>query len=252
MFSSKSYRAASAMLAFSAVVACGDSTGPGKTPTVTLSFGSATPAATSIAASIGAAAEGAPLVITRVQLVISETELEAAGASCLAAADDDSDCPEIKLGPTLIDLPLDGSIKPVLAASVPAGTYEELEFEIEAVQESDDADMSAQEVAAFLTANPQFRGVSIRVEGTYEGAPFVYTTDAEAELEMEFSPPVTIDGSSNITVHVDVASWFRGANGVIIDPRTANAGGVNKQLVDDNIERSFDAFDDDDRDGRDD
>lgn len=251
MPSSKSCSFPGAALALSVLVACGDSTGPGARAPLTLSFGAAAPQV-STTASLRVVAGGAPLVVTRVQLVIAEAELETPDASCIAADDDDSECPEIKLGPTLVDLPLDGSIRAVLQANVPAGTYEELEFEIEAVEESDDDDMSAQEVAAFLTANPQFRGVSIRVEGTYDGAPFVYTTDAEAELELEFSPPVSIDGSSNITVHVDVASWFRGPNGVTIDPRTANQGGANKELVDDNIERSFEAFDDDDRDGRDD
>jgi hypothetical protein len=38
----------------------------------------------------------------------------------------------------------------------------------------------------------------------------------------------------------------------LIDPATANSGGANAELVSSNIARSFVAFRDDDRDGRDD
>jgi hypothetical protein len=37
-----------------------------------------------------------------------------------------------------------------------------------------------------------------------------------------------------------------------VNPATANEGGVNEDLVEENIENSIDAFEDDDRDGDDD
>jgi hypothetical protein len=150
----------------------------------------------------------------------------------------------------LIDLPLDAGAKGVLAVTLPAGSYQQFEAKIDAVMNETEGDAAAS--AAFLAANPQFRGVSVRVEGTYKGQPFVYTSAAEGELELTFNPPLDVDGSAgNLTVHVDLSSWFRNADGSTIDPRTATAGTAAKETVDNNIKRSFDVFEDDDRDGRD-
>lgn len=44
-------------------------------------------------------------------------------------------------------------------------------------------------------------------------------------------------------------SWFRDANGALIDPRSANKGGANENLVKSNIRTSIEGFEDDDRDG---
>lgn len=235
-------------LSLLAVAACGDPTSTGSARSVSVSFATTPPPSASVSMSLAGTA--APLVITRAQIVFSETELETADGACLTTGDDD-DCPEIESGPVLVDLPLNGSTRSALTAMIPVGTYQEFEAEIDVVRSDDAEDRAAAD--AFLAANPQFRGVSIRVEGTYDGQPFVYTTDVEAELELEFSPPLAIAGDGgNITVMIDLAAWFKRADGSILDPRTANAGGVNKSLVDNNIEASFDAFEDHDRNGRDD
>lgn len=246
--------APAALLALAALSACSDSTGSGGTRPLSLSFSTASTTSRSASADLLTVTAGAdPIVITRAQIVLSRTELEREGATCTTAPageDDESECPEVKLGPMLVDLPVDASTKGVLAVSLPAGTYTELETRIDAVSSESDGDNAT--ASAFLAANPQFRGVSVRVEGTYNGQPFVYTSAVESELELEFNPPVVIDAANNVTVHVDLASWFRRADGTSIDPRTATAGSTNRQVVDENIKRSFHAFGDDDRDGRDD
>jgi len=53
----------------------------------------------------------------------------------------------------------------------------------------------------------------------------------------------------NITVSVDVASWFRASNGSVIDPSSADPGGANEAVVDGNIRASFQGYEDDNRDG---
>jgi hypothetical protein len=252
MFSSRPFIAAASVLALGGLAACADSTGIGGSRPVSLSFStvsmSPAPAAAARYALVGSADA---LVITKAQLVFSKSELERAGVTCVDAMELDEDsCPDMEFGPTLVTLPLDGSTKTELTVTIPAGTYDEFEAEIDAVKSETEG--HGNDAAAFLAANPQFRGVSIRVEGTYNGTPFVYTTDAEAELELEFNPALTVDGAANnLTVRVDIPSWFR--NGTTsIDPASANAGGANKQIVDNNIKRSFKVFEDDDRDGRDD
>jgi hypothetical protein len=56
--------------------------------------------------------------------------------------------------------------------------------------------------------------------------------------------------STNITLHLDVSSWFANASGDLVDPETANKGEQNENLVTDNIRNSIDVFEDSDRDGR--
>lgn len=236
--------AAAATLALLGAVACSDTTSPAGNRTVTVAFATRSAAALNLAPSLDIAA--GPIVITRAQLVFSELEMEPVGASCAtgtSAEPDDDHCPELKVGPTLVDLPLDASAKSILSVGVPAGSYEEIEFEIDAVSTHSDDDPQA--VAAFLAAHPDLEGVSIRVEGTYNGTPFVFTTGVEVEMELEFQPAILIDGTVNaLVINVDVASWFQTETGAWIDPTTANAGGENKSKVDENIEKSFDAHED--------
>lgn len=238
-------------LAFSAA-ACGDPTGS-RAHAVSLSFSTAAPAtvAASLAlplrADVSASSGGNTLVVSKAQLVLSRIELAGSAEATCAGTGHEGECDEMKLGPVLVDLPLAGGVASAISAAVPAGSYAELEAKIDAVRDGEEG------AAAFLAAHPELRGVSVRVEGTYNGQPFVYTGSGEASLELAFSPPVTVGASGvNLTVHVDVAGWFTDGSGNVIDPATAGAGGANASLVEGNIHRSFHAFEDDDRDGRDD
>ncbi len=191
------------------------------------------------------------LLISRVQLVIREVELERAGA-------DDDDCDdrpirdrncedddEVEIGPFLIDLPLTDGVTPALALDVPPGTYEELELVLHTPDDDDDDDR------AFLVANPGFRRISAIVEGTFNGQPFTYVTRTRAKYELEFEPPITIgpDGD-RITVDVNVGAWFVRRGGGLISPLEASMPGEARARVEQNIRHTFRAFRDRDRDGR--
>ena len=252
MHASPRFIAAATALALGGLAGCADTTGTAGARPVSLSFstGGLAPA-TATAARYALVGTADALVITKAQLVLSKSELEREGASCAGAvvADEDN-CPELKLGPMLVDLPLDATAKAVLAVTIPAGSSDKFEGKIDAV--SSETDGKPADAAAFLAANPQFRGVSIRVEGTFNGQPFVFTTGVESELELSFNPALVVDGAvNNLTVRVDLSTWFHRADGTSIDPSTATTGSANKQVVDENIKRSFHVFEDDDRDGRD-
>ena len=206
------------------------------------------------------------LVITSVELVFDEIELELAGVAgaCTDDSSDDGsddssgpggssdsdDCMELESGPQLVDLPLGDAGTPTVAAitvPIPAGTYSELELKLRPLNPNSGED------GAFLAAHPDLAGVSVRVRGSWDGAPFEYTTSLDEEIELDFSPPLEVaEAGVNITVNLDVLSWFRNADGSLIDPRTAVSGQPNAPVVSANIGKSLAVFEDDDHDGYDD
>ena len=223
--------------------ACSDSVGPRGARALSVSFSTAKSApARSISASL-AASPADSIVLSKVQLVLSNVELQRVDASCtLTAQGKEGDCQDIEISPVAIELPLTAGAKTAFSAGVPEGTYSEFEARISPARAGSNS-------ASIVTAHPELADKSIRVEGTFGGAPFVYSTDLTAELELSFSPPIAVtkDGL-NVTVGVDVNSWFLGANGARLDPRIA----TNAATINANIRRSFKAFEDDDKDGGDD
>lgn len=192
------------------------------------------------------------LVIKSVELVMREIELKRVDdlADCPDSSGDDDACEEFSVGLQLVSLPLGDGTDKIITVNVGAGIYDEVEFEIH--KPEDDG-----EDAAFIAAHPQFADISIRVTGTLSRAgtrtDFVYTSDLNEEQEIELDPPldVTADGDVNLTIRLDIATWFVSGS-AIIDPATANKGGANENVVEDNIKASIDAFHDDDSDGLDD
>lgn len=188
------------------------------------------------------------IVISKVQMVFSKMELASSTATCSGTTEDD--CPELHLDPVLVDIPLDAAVATAINVAVPAGSYTKLEAKIDAIA-AGSTDVPG--AAAFLAAHPDFTNVSVHVEGTWNGQPFSFNTPAEAELELAFNPPLVVDATGmNLTVNVDVASWFRMADGSLIDPATAAPGGQNASIVGENIKRSLKVYEDDDHDGQDD
>ena len=159
-------------------------------------------------------------------------------------------CESFNAGPYLLDLPLGAGVARGFSVAVDTGSYDQLRIKIHKPENggSDPKD------AAFLAAHPEFDGVSIRAFGTFNGAAFAFTTDLSAEQKMDLIPPVIVaDSTTNvdITINVDISTWFSDGAGGLVDPNTGNKGGSNDNLVNDNIKDSFRAFRDEDRDGHD-
>jgi hypothetical protein len=249
---------AAALATLALVAACSDAGGPSSGGQVNFNLATKPTAASAASTGVLAAAfVGTPetysdgtntLVIDRVQLVLREIELKRVETVSCADGSGHDACERLEVGPILLDLPLGGSGGAARSFSVPvaAGTYDEVEFGIHKPSHDDDA--------AFVQANPDFNGVSVKVSGTYNGAPFVYTSDLEAEEEIELSPPlVTADGTpTDLTLFVDLDHWFRSGAGLLLDPLTANAGGANESIVESNIRATLHAFEDENEDGADD
>lgn len=158
------------------------------------------------------------------------------------AADDNDSCEAEALGPMLVDLPLNSGAQQQFSIGIEPGTYTGVRFHIHKANSGAEA--------SFLATHPEFVGTSIRVTGTFNDAPFVYTTSLNTVQRQRFEAPVTVDqsGSADVTLLVDLSTWFLNG-GTLVDPATAGHGGANEHLVWDNIKRSFRAFRDHDHDG---
>ena len=239
-----------ALPALLALSACGDGpTGPDGPTSVALSLSVPQPAAAAsgFAAFALVQSDGAnTLVLDRVAIVLRELELERQGDECDAMGSADQ-CEKFEVGPRLLELPLDGGLFAVGNVAVPPGSYDEVEFDIHKPSEGSADD------AQFIQSNPDFAEVSIRVEGTYNGEAFVFLQDLMEKQERELTPVLAVEAGmapSNLTLEMDVLTWFTDAQGQLVDPETANKGGDNENLVEANIKASIDAYKDDDRDGR--
>jgi hypothetical protein len=138
---------------------------------------------------------------------------------------DEHDC-EVQVDPVRVDLPLDGTTKVILDALVPVGTYAGLRARLEDV-----------------------KVVGVFTDPGGADHPFTFTSEAEAELAVDFPSPVTVGaGTNNLTIDADVASWFKDLSGAVLDPTNA----ANREAIEHSIRASLRAFEDDDHDGHND
>lgn len=232
------------------MAACDNGTAPGTGTSVSLTLATNAPAGPAGAPGLAAAPAQATitdgtntLVITSVQVVLREIELEPAETPDCDVEPGPVGCEEFETGPVLLNLPVDGSTSEDVAIDVPAGSYDEVEFDIHVVSDAD---------GAFLAANPTMEGKSIVVEGTYNGDPFTFETNMSQEQELELSPPLTVgdgDPATNVTIRFDVSTWFLDELGNVFNPATASTGEPNESIAEENIQNSIKAFEDHDRDG---
>lgn len=207
---------------------------PGTMPTITTS-----PAGMSISR------DGDVLLVTKAQLVVRNVKLKSASAVC--SDDDDDECPTFRVGPYLVDVPVSGADGARVAVEVPAGTYSSIRLWLHKVTSSDSADV------AFRQANPDFRDISLRLEGTFNGTPFIFVNDVNAKLTVPLAEPLVVGtGGDDVTVTIDLSTWFLRASGGLYSPAAANTPGQVRAQVQNNIRNAFRAFKDDNRDGRED
>jgi len=192
--------------------------------------------------------------VQRVRVVVRKLELESAGAD--SGDDDSSDDSdggsddssgrdgEFETGPFLIDLSgagLGGQLVALPQVQVPAGSYDEIEYKIGVPSASQaGGDSTLLDMAQ--------RGASIVVDGSIDGEPFSFASGLSEEQEREVRFEVGGAGNESITINLDLTRWFLGAGGARLDPRVD----ANRSAIESNLRRSIDAFDDCDRDGRED
>lgn len=283
-------RAALATAAVALCTACSDGTAPHADGPVGVGFQLATSSmsaaalsttsglATSTGVSVNATDAGLKIergsdviLVSKAQLVVRDVKLRTAVATCVddddsssdvaadkggssnanangkRASDDDTECPTIRVGPFLVDMPVSGADAGRVSVAVPEGTYSKIRLTIHKVTSSDSADLE------FRKTNPDFRDISVRLEGTYNGKPFIFVNDVEAKLEVPLTAPLAIKaGGDNVTVTLDLAPWFVNATGGLFNPADANTTGLVRAKVQNAIRFAFRAFRDKNRDGKED
>jgi hypothetical protein len=222
------------------LVGCSDTLGPGSETQLTLAFtvgssaaqaSAAHPAPRRAPAAAGLEIVGSNgvLTITDVRLILAEFELEAISGSC--ASGDESECHEFEAPPSFLQLPLEGDVVTVATTDVPPGSYDELEFEVEDLEDDEaDDDFAAAEVlrALIRVEFPEWPDkASMLVVGTFDPTgddpiiPFKVFVDAEIEIEIDLMPILVIssDGGASRTITVDVQPdiWFELPNGGVLD-----------------------------------
>ncbi|MBY0492348.1 MAG: hypothetical protein K2R93_21095 [Gemmatimonadaceae bacterium] len=286
-----STRAALATATLAILAACGDGTAPNASGQVGVGFQLATNSLSAAALSASAGVSTTTgvtvnatdagltiergtdkIVVTKAQLVVRDVKLKTAVATCVddddsssdvaasksssgsssdksskSSSDDDDDCPTIRVGPFLVDMPVSGADAGRVSVAVPEGTYSKVRLTIHKVTSSDSADL------AFQKANPDFRDISVRLVGTYNGTPFTFVNDVEAKLNVPLTAPLSIKaGGDNVTVTLDLAPWFVNPAGGLYNPADANVSGSVRAKVQNAIRSAFRAFRDKNRDGKED
>ena len=163
------------------------------------------------------------LIITEIKMFIEEMELDGTRGT-----------KDFEVENFIVDLPLDGSPLILTNGELPPGLYDEFELEIE--KPDDDVHVTDRDF------RDETGSYSLVVKGTYQGEDFIFRSREDFEIEMDLFPPLVIEesGTSVLVVSVDVSEWFKGWDGETLDPKDFR----NTERINDNIERSFEAFED--------
>jgi hypothetical protein len=178
---------------------------------------------------------GHTLNLTNVDVALDEVTVERAERTNGGDSDGDSDTDSDSDGGSnhkliresvTIELPLQGGVITPINGALPAGLYEEIELDFEAV----------------------------RLRGTFDGEPFDVTIPVNTELDVRFDPPIEVDDDTdrlNVTFAIDPYMWLRRADGALVDPRLLATDPVLRAQFVNRIRASIRAFEDSDRDADD-
>jgi len=236
---------------------CADVSGPEDGGRVRIGF-----AAAAVSGSGGAAGGGGSglaidgtnglLTLEDVRLIVAEFELKLDDDDRCPSGEGHEACEEFDAGPSFVDLPLDSGTTSTVSQTVPAGVYRELEFEVEDLDDDEDDASEAQAIrdlmARVRTEIADWpREASMLVSGTFTPrggvpVPFRVFFEAEIEVELEFSPPLTVEAGVNqdVTIEIDPRTWFRRADGSVVDLSKSDFGRTGRLAeFEIEIERGF-------------
>jgi hypothetical protein len=186
--------------------------------------------------------------VSLIKMTLEDIDLERTDQSvdCSAAESGDfSDCSDYFAGPLLVQLDLTGSaLTTPITINAPFGTFDTVSFDISVPDGGDPAQV------AYLDANPDMEGVSLLVEGTFNSAAYSFALDLRGDQALLISPPPVVTESNtgfSITAMFAIASWFVRTDSSLMKPSamcSASVGCADRSTVEQNIERSIQAYSD--------
>lgn len=208
-----------------------DSTGVQRGTGNQIGFTTRAPSATSaLVSAVPVTKDGHTLDLKTVTIVVERAWLKRDRSD---ACEDDNNgwrgfagCRLVRVGPSLIDLPLDGKVVTLPANAVPQGTFKEIAVRISLV----------------------------RLVGTFDSKAFDVTIPVNAKSEVEFQPPLEVlsDSAASVTVNLPVDAWLVNSDGSLVDPNALLGSPSLMASVKRRIAASIRAFEDNDHDGRED
>lgn len=146
----------------------------------------------------------------------------------------------IKTGPFVILLDLNGITTDFAIGEIPPGSYDRIKFKIHTLEDSE------------IPPDPEFKEDSLRysviVKGQFNSVPFIYKSKKPAHQDLKLENPVEVNETetANLTITVDPSTWFI-VNGDVVDPTDP----ANENDIDNNIKDSFKkCFKDNDHNGQ--
>ena len=205
--------------------ACSDPLAPGDQGRVGIRFRTASLAEVNGGELVITGSNGT-LRITDISFIVNEFELEADEDACQGQGSNDG-CEEFEAPPVFARLPLDGDNLVTVTTMVPAGTYHELEFEVEDIDLDDDDEEAGEIGAVAATVRAAFPNwpdeASMVVVGTFtptggQPVPFTVFFDAEIGIEKALVPPLVVnEANQTVTIELDPSVWFRRFDGTVLN-----------------------------------
>ncbi len=181
--------------------------------------------------------------ITNASFVLGSVKLEGAGV--------DSTLDYASLHTQIVDLDLRQAPVAVDTFAIPPGVYKEVELSIDKLEPGNPDE------EPLINARPEFSNASVLIQGIVYikgiGEPFTFTTDIDRDMEIELTPLLTVPTfevgapaiGTKISIVVDTSLWFVDDAGVWLDPRDE----ANKSAIENGVQASLEAFEDDDENG---
>lgn len=159
----------------------------------------------------------------------------------------DADSMDFKSDSFVLTLDPDNPAREVALSQIPFGVYNKFSFRIHKPEDGEtppDPD--------FMESASGKDRYSVILNGSYNGEPFEFKFRKSFRQKVDLNPDLVIDEASpasiNVTLEVDLNSWFTDDDGNFINPTSEDA----EEEIEDAIKRSFRMFKDNDHDGEND
>lgn len=172
------------------------------------------------------------LQITEVKLLVRNLKMK-----------DLQDSMQIKAGPLVVNLNLEGLTTEFAASEIPPGAYSRVRFEIHKIEDSE-----TPPDAEFKEGSESSKRYSTIVKGTINGEPFTYRSRKSAVQDIKLDEDLVVEegADANLTIKVDPVTWFYNGD-QFLNPNDNS----NDDKIDNNLKNSFKrAYCDKDRNGQ--